>query len=218
MILPRKPSSAKAISYHNHRALIPGSFYPYGFWRPDGSFSVLLRSGSGGCCGAESVGEVSVRMEITMMAHELDKTDMRRVICEAGRCAVLKGREIWGGPNDNDMREDFLSALIAVELHEALGKPVRVELEYTAIYRAFFDRVPEEIISAAGSLRADIVIGAMEDKKFVPTRVIEIKKFAEGGSVESIVADLKKSDPLMLDPPFATFAGVLASLRNFEES
>jgi hypothetical protein len=132
--------------------------------------------------------------------------DLRKEICEAGRRAVLKGRNIWGGANDNDMREEFLSALIAIELHEALLKPIRTELEYHAIYRVLAQTSSGERIK---NIRADVVIGEMDGIEFVPTAIIEIKKFAEGGSIDSVVADLKKSDLLKLVPPVDAFAGVL---------
>jgi len=141
-----------------------------------------------------------------MMARELDKTDMRRVICEAGRCAVLKGREIWGGPNDNDMREEFLTALMAVELHNVLGEPVRTELKYHAIYRVLAESSSGERIKGE---RADVVIGKMEGDKFVSTKIIEVKKFAENASVANIVADLDKSRSINSAVHVDIYAGVL---------
>jgi len=145
-------------------------------------------------------------MEMAMMARELDKTDMRRVICEAGRCAVLKGREIWGGPNDNDMREEFLTALMAVELHNVLGKPVRTELKYHAIYRVLAESSSGERIKGE---RADVVIGKMDGDKFVPTAVVEVKKFAENASVANIISDLDKSRSIRSTLHLDIYAGVL---------
>ncbi len=144
-----------------------------------------------------------------MMAHELNETDLRRVICEAGRSAVLKGRKIWGGPNDNDMREEFLSALIAIELHAALQKPVRTELEYTAIYKLLGHKISDDVIAKVGSFRADVVLGEMTDGKFVPAVIIEIKKFAEGASVANILADLHKGDEINLVSDIKIYAGVM---------
>ncbi len=147
---------------------------------------------------------VSVRrMEAAMMAHELDETDPRRVICEAGRSAVLKGREIWGGLNDNDMREEFLSALIAVELHNTLRTPIRTELQYLAMYRSFAAENPDEITQR---VRADVVIGEMKGDHFIPTAIVEIKKFAEGASVANILADLDKG--VSLAQRVGLYAGV----------
>ena len=49
----------------------------------------------------------------------------------------------------------------------------------------------------------------MKEDVFHPSAIVEIKKFAEGGSVDSIVADLRKSDLLKLAPPLEIYAGIL---------
>ncbi len=58
-----------------------------------------------------------------------------RDICDAGVKAVQDGKEIWGIENVDGIREEFTSALIALNLHKTLRLPVRTERLYSDVYK-----------------------------------------------------------------------------------
>lgn len=124
--------------------------------------------------------------------------DLRTAIYEAGVDAVKEARNIWGATQDNEMREEFISALMAGILHRRLSRPIRVEVDYTAIYGELGFTPNTDIINKIGGYRADIVIYSNDAANARPEAIVEVKKFAEGATVFSILADLHKGDAVEL--------------------
>jgi hypothetical protein len=136
-------------------------------------------------------------------------TDFATAICDAGVKAVFKAKTIWGADQENEVREEFLSALMAVNLHRALGKPVRVEVDYTIIYGEVVGLpITADTITKVGGYRADIVVYDQSGGKFRPKAIVETKKFAEGANVYGILADLRKGDPVDLRTHVRVYAAV----------
>jgi hypothetical protein len=128
-------------------------------------------------------------------------------VCRAGHEAVLKARTIWGGIQENEINEVFLSALIAVNLHAALQAPVRAEVDYALLCADLeLPTVPETLVKVQ-RLKADVVV-YKEGEKLRPEAIVEVKKFAERGSEVSIVADLHKGDPIQLANHLRIYAGI----------
>jgi hypothetical protein len=140
--------------------------------------------------------------------------DLPAAICNAGVKAILDTREIWGTENVDVIREEFISALMAVNLHESLGLPVRTERLYTEQYRKLgFDPSGSDIRTNIGGLRADIVIYDTPGEEGKPLAIIEYKIFAEGGKKRNIVADLRKGDAVELRKHIKIYLVVLICER-----
>jgi hypothetical protein len=130
------------------------------------------------------------------------------LICDAGHKAILEARTIWGGMQENEIREEFVSALMAGHLHRALDAPVRVEIDYAAIYGQLGLEITPEVINSVMGFRADIVIYRQDGERVRPQSIIEVKKFAEGANVNSIIADLHKGDPIELPKHLQIYVGI----------
>jgi hypothetical protein len=133
--------------------------------------------------------------------------DLPRIICTAGAMAVLEAREIWRPENDNQVREEFLSALMAANLHRALGVPIRVEGSYTAGYEALELGLARSVVNEIGGFRGDILIYDRSGTR--PESLIEVKKFDEGVQPAAIWSDLTKARTVGLSKALRLFAGVL---------
>jgi hypothetical protein len=128
-------------------------------------------------------------------------------IRDAGVGAVLEAKKIWNLEQDNEVREEFLSALMARNLHKALNVPVRTEVLYTKIYGDLVCRnMPVETANRIGGLRADIVI--CERLSVKPAAIVEVKIFDEGIKPSSILDDLHKADSVKLRDYLQIYAGV----------
>ena len=129
------------------------------------------------------------------------------IICDAGAEAILKGRKIWGAKNDNEIREEFLSALMAVNLHEMLEKPVRTERNYALLCKELGLEVTAEDINKVADYRADIVIYDNAGITTKPTALVEIKKFNETTPFSEIVVDLYKGKAVRLEKHLKIYLG-----------
>jgi hypothetical protein len=145
-----------------------------------------------------------------MSEHVEDEMDLSSAIRDAGMKAVLEAYEISRPEQENEIREEFLSALMARNLHRTLAKPVRVEVPYTVIYGELVPAsgVPVDILKKIGGYRADITVYEQEGALIRPTAIVEIKKFAEGANASSIFDDLHKGDSVELGKHLPIYAGV----------
>jgi hypothetical protein len=138
--------------------------------------------------------------------------DLPTAIRDAGVKAVLEAREIWGANQDTDVREEFISALMARHIYNSIAKPIRVEVYYTTIYSELIAlglAPPDsDIISKIGGLRADIAVYDRQNGDMRPTALIEIKKFAERSNVNWFVTDIQKGDPAELRKYLNIYAGI----------
>lgn len=110
--------------------------------------------------------------------------------------------------NDDQIPERFIANSMALELHKTLNTTVRPEVAYTEIVKQLkLVRTPQAL-ALIGDLKADLVI--YEDGfDMLPRAVIEIKKLSEGyGSINSVIADLRKGDPVALAEHVPVYAGV----------
>lgn len=137
--------------------------------------------------------------------------DLAQAICDAGVEAVLEGRTIWGAKQDNELREEFISALMARHLHASVGKSIKFERYYTTIYGELAMGKPRavEIVEGIGGFRADLVIYDGSPESLTPVAIIETKVFAEGASPINIISDLHKGDPVNLSSRISVYGAVL---------
>jgi hypothetical protein len=133
--------------------------------------------------------------------------DLQTAIYEAGARAVLEGRDVYGTVQDNEIREEFISSLMAVHLHRTLNCPVRIERDYTLLWSELGFPVTPDVITKIGAYRADLAVYHSDGKR--PIALIEVKKFAEGASTYSIIADLHKGDTVALGEHIGIYGGVL---------
>jgi len=143
--------------------------------------------------------------------------ELQRAICKAGTEAVLQGKEVWGIENVNELREEFLSALMAIHLHSALSLPARTEQLYTGLCDKFGIDVTVDVKKKIGGLRADIVIYESSKENSKPITLVEIKKFAEAGKSLSISDDLRKDVAVLLKSRMKIYAGVLVCETTTEQ-
>ena len=134
--------------------------------------------------------------------------DLPTAICDAGVEAVLKACEISGPEEENEIREEFLSALMAVNLHRALAKPVRVEVPYTIIYGECVGTIPLDTEKKIGGYRADIALYEQKGSLIRPTAIVEVKKYDEGAQPINILTDLDKGDLVDLGKYLPIYAGI----------
>ena len=105
--------------------------------------------------------------------------DIPKAICEAGVKAIQDGKAIWGTENVDGIREEFTSALMAKNLHEDLGLPVRTEQPYTDVYNKLsLNVLSADIANKIKLLRADIVIYDAPGEEAKPVAIVEYKIFA----------------------------------------
>jgi hypothetical protein len=113
-------------------------------------------------------------------------------IRDAGMKAVLEAKEIWNLEQDNEVREEFISALMARNLHKALNTPIRTEVLYTKLYEVLVSpKIPVDIVNQIGLRRADVVI--YERPSMLPMGIVEVKKFDESANASGIIEDLHKT-------------------------
>ena len=115
-------------------------------------------------------------------------------ILAAGTEAVIAYRDMSGCRQDNEAPEMFISSLMAIKLHEALGLLAKAEHQYTQIAEDLLGQeLKRDRCGKITGFRADIALY----NNVRPMSLIEVKKFAEGMNVQEIDTDLHKGDPVL---------------------
>ncbi len=173
----------------------------------------MLRSKGGGRCCSEPYFASTIaagRQCRSAEAWELREVDIPKAICEAGVKAIRRGKAIWGTDNVDGIREEFTSALMAENLHEALDLPIRTERPYTDVYNKLgLNILPDDIANEISLLRADIVIYDALGEEAKPVAIVEYKIFAEGAKTMNLAADLRKADAVELRKHIPIYLAVL---------
>jgi hypothetical protein len=138
--------------------------------------------------------------------------DLSSVICDCGASAIFEARKICSLTHDNEVREEFISALMCTNLHQSLEKPVRSEVPYTKIYGELSTAIPADSATKIGDLRADIAV--YDTSPMRPIAIVEIKKFAENATADGIVSDLRKADSVELNKYVQIYSGVFVCETN----
>ena len=128
-------------------------------------------------------------------------------IISHGTEAVLEYRRMNGVESDERVPEVFLGGRIALGVHRDTGLNAHVERRYTTIATELGRQHDAELVNALGGMRADVAL--YEGR--TPRAVVEIKKYAEGGSDPLVRRDLDKLRSLAQDTPIEVFVAVLVT-------
>lgn len=109
-------------------------------------------------------------------------------IVRHGTQAVLEYRRMTGIETEERVPEVFLGGRIALGVHLDTGLNAHIERYYTTIATELGRQHDAELVNSLGGWRADVAL--YEGR--TPRVVVEIKKYAEGGSDPLVRRDLDK--------------------------
>ncbi|MBF0892519.1 hypothetical protein HKD28_14035 [Gluconobacter sp. LMG 1744] len=133
--------------------------------------------------------------------------DLSQRIAEYGAEAVNYYVKMARLKYDNEVREEFVSARIAIALFERDGLAAHVERDYLRIVQELGNEVSSKDISSMGSKRADIAIYNCDGN---PLAVIEVKICDEGDrNGAAVLSDYEKIQNLRERVTIDTYLAIL---------